>query len=280
MHLRKAGERPQQQESPRKWRYDNDSHPGTRNLYRILTHRSFLLEEARNRNATSAGSSENRVKRRTALCVDAGGRVPRSGKSSLSPGTHLGAQRIPEPGARRDRRFCVEADWQDRERVVAAARNVGSPGTKDLERDPRRQEGGHGVADRRQRDGDQRGVGEEPRVGREGSLRRRVDGDGAVSGREDELSQPARRTTCALVDRRSGWPHPGKVWDADARTGAGRRRSDGRPDGANARCRLRKNREGILPRVKICGLRPQWRPSPERMAGKGAGNLKAPEPEN
>ncbi len=77
-----------------------------------------------------------------------------------------------------------------------------------------------------------------PELAGEGSLRRRLDGDRAISRREDQLSQPARRTTCSLVDRRSCRPHPAEVRDGDAGYGARRRRSDGRPDGAHARCRL------------------------------------------
>src|SRR5258705_39244 len=48
MHLRRAGERPQQQASPRKWRYENDSHSGSCNVHRILSYRLFLLETTRN----------------------------------------------------------------------------------------------------------------------------------------------------------------------------------------------------------------------------------------
>ena len=97
--------------------------------------------------------------------------------------------------------FASKLVGQDGQHRAAAARTLGSPRSEDLDHLPRRQVGGHGLADRGHGNRHQRSSHQQSGTGAQRSLRRRLARDRAGSRLEDQLPQPDGRHAGAAVDR-------------------------------------------------------------------------------
>jgi glycine cleavage system H lipoate-binding protein len=248
MHLWNAGERPQRQASPRKGRYGNGSHPGTFIAFLLIDHlfskKPAVVMQLQPAVAQIASNAEPRY----VSTLVGGFRVPENLR--YHPGHTWALSESPS---------LVRVGIDDFAfKMIGKIESVSLPQRGTWVRQG--QKIWSVVRDGKKVDmvapieGSVTGINEELVNNPERAAKDPYGEGWMVTVQSPDAKtnyrEPARRTACWLVDRRSRGPHPAEVRDGDAGTGAGRWRSHGRPHGADARRRLRKDCQGILPRIR------------------------------